>query len=43
MTLPEIAIRRPVTVGMILVSLLVLGSIALFRLPLAFLPEQEEP
>ncbi|MCA9727720.1 MAG: efflux RND transporter permease subunit [Candidatus Eisenbacteria bacterium] len=43
MTLPEIAIRKPVTIGMILVSMIVLGSIALVRLPLAFLPEQEEP
>ena len=43
MTLPEIAIRRPITTLMVLVSLVVLGSVALIRLPLAFLPEMEEP
>jgi HAE1 family hydrophobic/amphiphilic exporter-1 len=43
MTLPEFAIRRPVTVLMILVSLIVIGGIALTRLQLAFLPEVEEP
>ncbi len=43
MTLPEIAIRRPVTILMVLVSLLVLGGVALIKLPLAFLPEVEEP
>jgi HAE1 family hydrophobic/amphiphilic exporter-1 len=42
MTLPELAIRRPVTAFMILVSLVVLGSVALFRLPLAFLPEMPQ-
>jgi HAE1 family hydrophobic/amphiphilic exporter-1 len=43
MTLPELAIKRHVTTLMILVSLLVLGTVALFRLPLAFLPDVEEP
>ena len=43
MTLPELAIRRPVTTVMVLVSLIVLGGVALVRLPLAFLPEVEEP
>ncbi len=43
MTLPELAIRRHVTTLMILVSLVVLGGVALTRLPLAFLPEVEEP
>jgi HAE1 family hydrophobic/amphiphilic exporter-1 len=43
MTLPELAIRRPVTTAMILVSLFVIGAIALTRLPLAFLPESEQP
>jgi HAE1 family hydrophobic/amphiphilic exporter-1 len=43
MTLPELAIKRHVTTLMILVSLVVLGSVALFRLPLAFLPDFEEP
>jgi len=43
MTLPEIAIRRHVTTLMVLVSLVVLGVVALIKLPLAFLPDIEEP
>jgi HAE1 family hydrophobic/amphiphilic exporter-1 len=43
MTLPELAIRRHVTMLMILVSLVSLGGVALFHLPLAFLPDFEEP
>ncbi len=43
MTLPELAIRRPVTTLMLLVSLVVLGLVAFGRLPLAFLPDVEEP
>ena len=43
MTLPELAIRRNVTMLMIIISLVVLGGVALVRLPLAFLPEVEEP
>ncbi len=43
MTLPELAIRRPITAGMILVSIVVLGLVALFRLPLGFLPDIEKP
>jgi HAE1 family hydrophobic/amphiphilic exporter-1 len=43
MTLPELAIRRPITTIMLLVSLLVLGGVALVRLPLAFLPDVNEP
>jgi len=43
MTLSDLAIRRHVTTLMILVSLVVLGAVALGRLPLAFLPEVEEP
>jgi HAE1 family hydrophobic/amphiphilic exporter-1 len=42
-TLPELAIRRPITTLMILVSLFVVGAIALTRLPLAFLPKVDEP
>ena len=42
-TLPELAIRRHVTTLMIIVSLVVLGTVALTRLPLAFLPDTEEP
>ena len=43
MTLPELAIKRHVTTLMIIVSLVVLGGVALYRLPLAFMPEVEEP
>jgi HAE1 family hydrophobic/amphiphilic exporter-1 len=43
MTLPEIAVKRPVATVMALVSLFVLGAIATLRLPLAFMPEMEEP
>lgn len=42
MTLPELAIRRPVTTLMMLICILVLGVIALVRLPLAFMPDQQE-
>ncbi len=43
MTLPDLAIRRPIGALMLLVSMVTLGSVALFRLPLAFLPEVERP
>jgi hydrophobic/amphiphilic exporter-1 (mainly G- bacteria), HAE1 family len=43
MTLPEIAIRRPVSMMMLLVSIVLLGVVALTRLPLAFMPDIEEP
>ena len=43
MTLPELAIKRPVTTLMILVSIVVLGAVALTRLPLAFMPDIVEP
>lgn len=43
MTLPEIAIKRHVTMLMIIVSLVVLGLVALFRLPLAFMPDFDQP
>ena len=43
MTLPELAIRRHVTTLMLLVSLAVLGGVALWRLPLAFMPDVTEP
>ena len=43
MTLPEIAIKRPVTTLMVLVSIIVLGGVALTRLPLAFMPDIVEP
>jgi len=42
-TLPDLAIKRPVTMLMVLVSLLTLGLVALERLPLAFMPDIQEP
>ncbi|MFT6733600.1 MAG: HAE1 family hydrophobic/amphiphilic exporter-1 [Polaribacter sp.] len=42
MTLPEIAVKKPIATLMMLVSLLVLGIIALSRLELAFMPESED-
>lgn len=43
MSLAKLAVRRPVTTAMILVSILVMGGIAAFRLPLAYLPEIDVP
>ena len=43
MTLPELAIKRHVAMLMLLVSLVVLGAVAVFRLPLAFMPDFENP
>lgn len=43
MSLPRLAVRRPVTTAMLLISILVLGGIAALRLPLAFLPEVDVP
>ena len=43
MTLPELAIRRHVTTLMLLVSMVVLGAVALAQLPLAFMPDFELP
>ncbi|MCF6194234.1 MAG: efflux RND transporter permease subunit, partial [Kangiellaceae bacterium] len=42
MTLPELAVKKPIATLMLLVSLLVLGIIALSRLELAFMPESEQ-
>jgi HAE1 family hydrophobic/amphiphilic exporter-1 len=42
-TLPELAIRRPVATLTILACAVVLGLVALDRLPLGFMPEVEEP
>ncbi len=41
MTLPELAVKRPVATMMALISVLVLGIIALIRIELAFMPETE--
>lgn len=43
MTLPDLAIKRPVTTLVMLLCLLTLGVVALTRLPLAFMPDIEEP
>ncbi|MCD4747992.1 MAG: efflux RND transporter permease subunit [Thermoanaerobaculales bacterium] len=43
MNLPSLAVRRPITTAMILVSILLMGTIAFNRLPLAFLPEVDVP
>ncbi len=43
MQLPRLAVERPITTAMILISILVLGGIAFARLPLAYLPEVDVP
>lgn len=42
MTLPELAIRRPITTLVMLSTIVLIGTIALGRLPLAFMPQMEE-
>ena len=41
--LADMSVRRPITTGMVLVSVLVLGVIAFMRLPLAFFPDIDFP
>src|SRR5262245_44041869 len=43
MWLTRLAVRHPVTTSMLLLSLLVLGTISIFRLPLNFLPNENFP
>jgi HAE1 family hydrophobic/amphiphilic exporter-1 len=43
MNLPRWALRNPVTAGMVLLSVFVLGALSVPRLPLAFLPEVDFP
>jgi hydrophobic/amphiphilic exporter-1 (mainly G- bacteria), HAE1 family len=43
MNLPKLAVSRPITAIMLLTSILVVGAIALVRMPLAFLPEVDAP
>jgi hydrophobic/amphiphilic exporter-1 (mainly G- bacteria), HAE1 family len=43
MSLPRLAVGRPVTTAMILLSVIVLGAITFKRIPLAFLPEIDAP
>ncbi len=42
-SLPELALKKPITVLMITVSLLILGVIAWNRIPLNFLPKVDRP
>ncbi len=43
MSLPGLAVHRPVTTVMALLSVMIVGGIALARLPLAFLPTVDAP
>ena len=43
MNLPRLAVQRPVTTVMMLISIMVIGGIAMARLPLAFLPTVDVP
>ncbi len=43
MNLPRLAVRRPITTAMILASVLVIGALAMVRLPLAWLPVVDAP
>ncbi len=42
-SLPEFSIRRPVTTIMLSLSLMILGVISWFEMPLKFLPDVDEP
>ncbi|MHC4453912.1 MAG: efflux RND transporter permease subunit [Planctomycetota bacterium] len=39
MNIPEFAVKRPVTILMIIISIIVIGTISLYRIPLLYLPE----
>ena len=43
MSLPTLAVRRPITTAMLLASILLVGGLAMFRLPLAWLPVVDAP
>ena len=43
MNLSRWSLRNPITAGMVLLSVVVLGALSAPRLPLAFLPEVEFP
>ena len=43
MNLPEFSIRKPVTTLMVLLCIVLLGGIAVTRLPVGFLPEVDQP
>lgn len=42
-SLPEFAMKRPITVIMLSISMLVVGTIAWFSMPLTFLPRVDQP
>ena len=42
-SLSDVALTRPVTVGMVLVAVLLLGIIGVGQMPLSFLPTMQEP
>ncbi len=39
MNIPEFAVKRPVTILMIIISIIVIGTISLYRIPLLYLPD----
>ena len=39
MNIPEFAVKRPVTTLMIIISIIVIGIVSLYRIPLLYLPE----
>lgn len=43
MSIPSFAVRRRVTVVMIVISMVVLGAVSIFRLPLTLLPDMNLP
>ncbi len=43
MSLPTLSVRRPVTTMMVLISIVVIGAIAVVKMPQAFLPEIDVP
>ena len=43
MSLPTLAVRRPITTAMLIASILLVGTIALIKLPLAWLPVLDAP
>ena len=43
MSIPSFAVRRRVTVVMIVIAMVVLGAVSIFRLPLTLLPDLNLP
>ncbi|HEY0788949.1 MAG TPA: efflux RND transporter permease subunit, partial [Thermoanaerobaculia bacterium] len=43
MKLSSLSVRRPVTMIMVLLSIMIIGGLAITRIPLAFLPEVDAP